>query len=441
MKSQIKNNNLFIEILKQENIGKQLLKFLSIDDEKNILILSRKTYELMTNQYFLHYKFLFRKYKDRFLFEQKYKNNINNLYKIKEILEESDKLFKNLYKKSKQMIIIFYFSFLILGIDLFFISLILGKNNSTKKISWYSQISYIFLWIESFIIIIIYLFKMRKVKLKITEKIKINLPILRNDELNNLKKKINFRINNLKPLTFWYIAICFLIFYFPVLIKILFEKLDTSYEKAYIAIAWFMFLFFLLFDFVKLIYRYIYNWKTKIRKYKEIYNNGKSELYNQKIKEFKKNSNKTNCNEYLLSLIHFIIKCFIFAIILSYLKNLGRKFDNINYHVKWKSLFIPIYVINGFIFIWGILYIYSIRKYQNKNKFILNITLIIIIIGASIIAITVPQILDNNWNINVFIPCIGCFLLTIAIFIHFYIIKNIWKENKNNCVPRHLEVV
>ena len=441
MKNENENNNLFFEILKQENTGKQLLKFLSIKDEINILILSKKTNELMINQNFLHYKFLFRKFNDKFIFEKKYKNRINNLYKIKEILEESDKLFKNLYKKSKQMIMIFYFSFLILGIDLFFISLILGKNNSTKKISWYSQLSYVFLWIESFTIIIIYLLKMRKVNLKITEKIKINLPILTNNEINNLKKKIGFRINNLKPLTFWYIAICFLIFYFPVLIKILFEKLDTSYEKAYIAIAWFMFLFFLLFDFIKLIYKNIFNWKTKIRKYYEIYNNGKSEFYMEKINKFKNNSYKTYCNEYLLSLIHFIIKCFIFTIILSYLKNLGRKFDNINYHVKWKSLFIPIYVINGFIFIWGILYIYSIRQYQNKNKFILNITIILIIIGSSIIGITVPQILDDNWNINVFIPSFGGLLLTIAIFIHFYVNRKIRKENKNNFVPRCLEVV
>ena len=439
--NKLQNKNLFIEILK-ENIGKEIFKYLSLEDEFKIIILNKNIYEILTKQTFLHYKFLNKKLKDKFLFERKYKHQLLNLEKIKEILIASDDLFKKIYKQSNIMINIFYFSFLILGIDLFFLGLILGKDKSKKKISWYSQLSYIFLWIESLLIIIIHLFKMRKAKKIIKEKINKKLPMLSIKEVKNLRKKIQFRINNLQPLTFWYIAICFLFFYFPVLIKILFEKLKTSYEKAYITIAWFMFYFFLIFDLINLIYKNIKNWNRKTRKYKKIYNNGKSDFYLNKIEKYDNRNNKTYCNEYVLLIVHFGIKCFIFAVLLSYLKNLGRKFDNINYHVKWSSLFIPIYVINGFIFIWGILYIYSIKNYNIQKKPLLYLNIIIIILSSCVLSISVPQILDDNWNINLFIPAFGSLILTLSIFLLFYLNRNNYNEDKNNIyIPRCIEVV
>ena len=439
--NKLQNKNLFIEIL-NDNIGKEIFKYLSLEDEFKIIILNKNIYEILTKQTFLHYKFLNKKLKDQFLFERKYKHQLLNLEKIKEILIASDDLFKKIYKQSNIMINIFYFSFLILGIDLFFLGLILGKDKSKKKISWYSQLSYIFLWIESLLIIIIHLFKMRKAKKIIKEKINKKLPMLSIKEVKNLRKKIQFRINNLQPLTFWYIAICFLFFYFPVLIKILFEKLKTSYEKAYITIAWFMFYFFLIFDLINLIYKNIKNWNRKTRKYKKIYNNGKSDFYLNKIEKYDNRNNKTYCNEYVLLIVHFGIKCFIFAVLLSYLKNLGRKFDNINYHVKWSSLFIPIYVINGFIFIWGILYIYSIKNYNIQKKPLLYLNIIIIILSSCVLSISVPQILDDNWNINLFIPAFGSLILTLSIFLLFYLNRNNYNEDKNNIyIPRCIEVV
>ena len=439
--NKLQNKNLFIEIL-NDNIGKEIFKYLSLEDELKIIILNKNIYKILTKQTFLHFKFLNKKLKDQFLFERKYKHQLLNLEKIKEILIASDDLFKKIYKQSNIMINIFYFSFLILGIDLFFLGLILGKDKSKKKISWYSQLSYIFLWIESLLIIIIHLFKMRKAKKIIKEKINKKLPMLSIKEVKNLRKKIQFRINNLQPLTFWYIAICFLFFYFPVLIKILFEKLKTSYEKAYITIAWFMFYFFLIFDLINLIYKNIKNWNIKTRKYKKIYNNGKSDFYLNKIEKYDNKNNKTYCNEYVLLIVHFGIKCFIFAVLLSYLKNLGRKFDNINYHVKWSSLFIPIYVINGFIFIWGILYIYSIKNYNIQKKPLLYLNIIIIILSSCVLSISVPQILDDNWNINLFIPAFGSLILTLSIFLLFFLIRNNYNEDKNNIyIPRCVEVV
>ena len=439
--NKLQNKNLFIEIL-NDNIGKEIFKYLSLEDELKIIILNKNIYKILTKQTFLHFKFLNKKLKDQFLFERKYKHQLLNLEKIKEILIASDDLFKKIYKQSNIMINIFYFSFLILGIDLFFLRLILGKKKKKKKISWYSQLSYIFLWIESLLIIIIHLFKMRKAKKIIKEKINKKLPMLSIKEVKNLRKKIQFRINNLQPLTFWYIAICFLFFYFPVLIKILFEKLKTSYEKAYITIAWFMFYFFLIFDLINLIYKNIKNWNIKTRKYKKIYNNGKSDFYLNKIEKYDNRNNKTYCNEYVLLIVHFGIKCFIFAVLLSYLKNLGRKFDNINYHVKWSSLFIPIYVINGFIFIWGILYIYSIKNYNIQKKPLLYLNIIIIILSSCVLSISVPQILDDNWNINLFIPAFGSLILTLSIFLLFFLIRNNYNEDKNNIyIPRCIEVV
>ena len=125
--NKLQNKNLFIEIL-NDNIGKEIFKYLSLEDELKIIILNKNIYKILTKQTFLHYKFLNKKLKDQFLFERKYKHQLLNLEKIKEILIASDDLFKKIYKQSNIMINIFYFSFLILGIDLFFLGLILGKD-------------------------------------------------------------------------------------------------------------------------------------------------------------------------------------------------------------------------------------------------------------------------------------------------------------------------
>ena len=130
--NKLQNKNLFIEIL-NDNIGKEIFKYLSLEDELKIIILNKNIYKILTKQTFLHFKFLNKKLKDQFLFERKYKHQLLNLEKIKEILIASDDLFKKIYKQSNIMINIFYFSFLILGIDLFFLGLILGKDKSKKK--------------------------------------------------------------------------------------------------------------------------------------------------------------------------------------------------------------------------------------------------------------------------------------------------------------------
>ena len=86
------------------------------------------------------------------------------------------------------MIIIFYFSFLILGIDLFFFFLIIGKDKIKERIKWYSQIPYIFLWFESLVIIIVYIIRIKRVISKIIQQIKIKIPNLNDKRINYLKK-------------------------------------------------------------------------------------------------------------------------------------------------------------------------------------------------------------------------------------------------------------
>ncbi len=202
------------------------------------------------------------------------------------------------------MIIVFYFSFLILGIDLFFFFLIIGKDNIKERIKWYSQIPYIFLWFESLIIIIVYIVRIKRVISQIIQQIKTKIPNLNTKGINYLKKKIIYRINNLQPSSFWYISIYFLAFYLPILIKIVFEFLDTSYEKAYISVAWIVFIFFLLFDFIKLAYSVIKTCVTKIDNYQRIYNKGKSLYYLKKMKIIRKKEKRVFCGEFFLIIFY-----------------------------------------------------------------------------------------------------------------------------------------
>ena len=239
-------HNQFIEVIKNENTCKKILKYLTKEDEENMILINKEIYNLLSVKTFQHYKYLTKELNDEFIFYKNFQIEIKSLPIIKDILKESDKLFSNVYKQSQCMIIIFYFSFLFLGIDLFFFFLIIGKDKKNKKIKWYSQIPLIFLWVEILLIMIIYFIRIKKVVYQITEQIKKKIPQLNEKGIKYLKRKIIYRINNLKPLSFWYISICYLCFYLPTLIKILFESLNTSYEKAYISMAW-IFLFFIIF--------------------------------------------------------------------------------------------------------------------------------------------------------------------------------------------------
>jgi hypothetical protein len=127
------NTNQFIDVLKKENICKTILKYLSKEDEENIILINKEIYNLLSEKTFLHYKYLTKALNDEFIFYKNFQFEIKSLPIIKDILKESDKLFSNVYKQSQCMIIIFYFSFLFLGIDLFFFFLIIGKDKKKEK--------------------------------------------------------------------------------------------------------------------------------------------------------------------------------------------------------------------------------------------------------------------------------------------------------------------
>ena len=384
------NHNQFIEVIKNENICKKILKYLTKKDEENMIVLNKEIYNLLSKKTFQHYKYLTKELNDEFIFYNKFKIEIKNLPILKVILKESDKLFSSVYKQSQCMIIIFYFSFLFLGIDLFFF---------------------------------VY---------QITEQIKKKIPQLNEKGIKYLKRKIIYRINNLQPLSFWYISFCYLCFYLPTLIKILFESLNTSYEKAYISMAWIIFIFYYIFDFAKLVYYMIKHYKTKIDIYQIIYHKGKSNFFKKKLFNIRIKEKRVFLSEFMLAFFSYSIKIFLFIILLTYLKHLGRKFDNIKYRVKWTTLCIPLYIIILVIIFWGILYIYSIRFYETKNKMILYITIILVILSSCFLSIALPLILDERWKLNYIFPVLGTLILTISIIIHFIIMKKIYSNQNYN---------
>ena len=426
------NHNQFIEVIKNENTCKKILKYLTKKDEENMIVLNKEIYNLLSKKTFQHYKYLTKELNDEFIFYNKFKIEIKNLPILKVILKESDKLFSSVYKQSQCMIIIFYFSFLFLGIDLFFFFLIIGKDKKNEKIKWYSQIPLMFLWVEILFIMIIYFIKIKKVVYQITEQIKKKIPQLNGKGIKYLKRKIIYRINNLQPLSFWYISFCYLCFYLPTLIKILFESLNTSYEKAYISMAWIIFIFYYIFDFAKLVYYMIKHYKTKIDIYQIIYHKGKSNFFKKKLFNIRIKEKRVFLSEFMLAFFSYSIKIFLFIILLTYLKHLGRKFDNIKYRVKWTTLCIPLYIIILVIIFWGILYIYSIRFYETKNKMILYITIILVILSSCFLSIALPLILDERWKLNYIFPVLGTLILTISIIIHFIIMKKIYSNQNYN---------
>ena len=76
-------NKLFTEVIKNEKTCKSILKYLSSEEEENVLLLNKEIYNLMEKTNFIHYKYLTKKYEDGYLFNLMFQIEIKNLSKVK----------------------------------------------------------------------------------------------------------------------------------------------------------------------------------------------------------------------------------------------------------------------------------------------------------------------------------------------------------------------
>ena len=402
--------------------------YLTTEEKKNIFKLNKKIN-------FTYNKWL-TKCNNDYLFNKNFYFEIKNLKKIKEIILISDQIYMKTYKFLERLVAFFYFSFVVLVIDLFPLLIILIKDS--QHLNSYCQIPFIILWLICITSGLIYLMVNNRLIKKINKLIDSIITDATQSQNEQLAQKLKYRINNQQPIAFKLISISYILFYIPIIIKFLIKNFKKwSYQYAFSFVMSIIFIIYFFKQFYFFIQEKYNNRITKNFLYQKIYNNGDSLYYQNKIKNYKSKSKKSYCGEIVMTISLYTTKIIIFIIFSLYFSALGKKLDDLESKTPYRFIFIPFYIITIIIIIWGILYIYSIKKFELKYKPILYINTCVLVLCSILDSVFVPLMLDKIIKMNALFPVCINILISICIFLHYFLVKNqkfnkiIEEENKN----------
>ncbi len=402
--------------------------YLTTEEKRNIFKLNKKIN-------FTYNKWL-TKCNNDYLFNKNFYFEIKNLKKIKEIILISDQIYMKTYKFLERLVAFFYFSFVVLVIDLFTLLIILIKDS--KQLNSYCQIPFAILWLICIISGIIYSMVNNRLIKKINKLIESKITDATHSQNEQLAQKLKYRINNQQPIAFKLIAISYILFYIPIIIKFLIKNFKKwSYQYAFTFVMSIIFIIYFFKQFYFFIQEKYNNRITKNILYQKIYNNGDSLYYQNKIKNYISKSKKSYCGEIVMTISLYTTKIIIFIIFSLYFSALGKKLDDLESKTPYRFIFIPFYITTIIIIIWGILYIYSIKKFELKYKPILYINTCVLVLCSILDSVFVPLMLDKIIKMNALFPVCINILISICIFLHYFLVKNqkfnkmIEEENKN----------
>ena len=98
-----------VDILKNQRTVQKILHYLTTNEVHNLMLSNKTIYNIFKDpKTYIYNKYMFKKYKDNYLFF--YQNNImlKKLNQILEVINYSDEIYKNLYKKTDLMVIFYY---------------------------------------------------------------------------------------------------------------------------------------------------------------------------------------------------------------------------------------------------------------------------------------------------------------------------------------------
>ena len=352
------------------------------------------------------------------------------------ILNQTDILYYNFNKENTKMIILYSFSFLIIGIDLTSLFIAIKQHSIFDKLKKkYNYIIFIPIfieWIISILFLIYYKFKLRIIKnqvMKIINACKPNMKCGNEYNINNLSKKLKLRTKYFIHNIFENILLLLIIIFIPIFLKIvLFKK--YKYKSIFFIFSLIMFVIKFLKDLIQLII-------IKYESYKQMKNNNlkyfenKYPLNNQ-IKEIS-NTIKTNSSiisEIFMNISSFIIKIFIESLCLIYVSQIGDKLDDPIKGTSWLILFIPIFILFIPILVCLILHCISLYIILKRKIWIGIVTILPFFFSFLINTFLIPMILDNRIYFTPYtIPII--FSIGILFFgIHIKIVNGELKKYK-----------
>ena len=406
-----------LDILNNQRTAQKLLRYLTTEEVHNLMLSNRRTYFAFVNpKTYIYNKYMFKKYKDNYIFF--YNNNIilKKLNQLLEVINFSDDIYTNIYNKTNKIVISFYFIGCFLILDLFVLFVMI--NNKVKYFDDYlPQIPLVLFWILC-IFQLIFIFILEKIGVNKIKKYFRQKKIV--DENSLIEKKIlrsiSKRLYHKRPVSYRPICYTYIFCYIPIIYKTFYS---LSYKTAFLYISIIFCSIGLFLDYAFFIY---YKGTHKISK-KEVYKyiNWKDEKYfYYKLENILSYYPEKNVEEIRLGFVYYFFLGIFHGVITFYAFLIGKKLDDEDFCVSWRILLIPLYIICAIIVLWGIIYIYSIKKHKSEYKTILVLTIFIIIICTILNCVFWPNFYLSNKGITRYFPIVIDGIITVTTMVHCF---------------------
>ena len=418
----------FLDILKNKRTAQKLLKYLSTEEVHRLMICNRRTYFAFVDpKTYIYNKYMFKKYKDNYLFFYHNNNKIKKLNQLLEVINYSDTVYSDVYKKTDTMVIIFYFAGCILILDVFVLFVMLD-NSVTHFNDYLPQIPLLAFWVLC-IFNLILIFILEQIGINKIKKYFRKNKIVYEDSLIEKKilSNISRRLRHKRPVSYRPICYTYILCYLPIIYKAFFS---LTYQSAFLYISSIFCSIGLILDFALFIYyKYKHN-KSKIEVYRSIYMNTPNySYYYYKMLNILSYSSKKPISEIRMGFQYYFFLLFFHGCIIFYAFLIGRKLDDSSFDLSWRILLIPLYIICFIIVLWGIIYIYSIKTNNSEYKIVLITTIIIIIICTITNCVFWPNFYLSNKGITRYFPIVIDGIITITTMIHFFFLSRSKKED------------
>ena len=407
----------FLDILKNQRTAQKLLKYLTTEEVHNLMVCNRRTFFAFINpKTYIYNKYMFKKYKDNYLFFLNNNIKIKKLHQILEVINYSDNIYTSVYKKTDTMVIIYYFVGCFLILDLF-VLFVMIDNKASHFADYLPQIPLIIFWVlcifQLLFILILEKNGFNKVKKYFRQK-----KMVKEDSLieKNILNNISKRLYHKRPVSYRPICYTFIFCYIPIIYK---SFRSLSYATAFLYISSIFCSIGLFLDFALFTYYKITHKISKIDVYKFI-NYKNLDYFYYKLLNILSYYPKYNVAEFRLAFQYYLFLTVFHGVIIFYAFLIGKKLDDSGFGVSWRVLLIPLYIICFIIVLWGIIYIYSIKKHKSEYKIILIITIIIIIICTITNCVFWPNFYLSNKGITRYFPVVTDGIITVTTMVHCF---------------------
>ena len=415
--------NKLIQIIKSKRPIKSIIKFLPLSDICKFIILNKEIYSIITGtEYNILNEYLLKEYKGSFLLIKNRKIEMKQSQKIIMSIKYGDKLYKNYYKVIKILVLIYYLSSITLLFDIFPLELIFESKISRKEIILH--IPLIIVWIFSILVLLINRIMTYSIKIKIGKYIDKSIKDINNDQKEKLIKNIRRRMFHLKAQGFETISFLYLFLYTPILGKILF---NFKYRQLSRTIAILIALYAFCVHFIKFLYFKIKNRVSKMKLYENVFNKKKAlkdiNYFNNKSNEIKDKLVYPKFGEVIMGILFYIVKFVFYLVLYLYIDLLLEKVENKDFDIGWNVILIPLDIIGALFAIYWIIFIYSYKSIQIKQKWKLYVSIGVISLGILIDIILIPNFKNKVYMSPYILIGVNICVTIAAIYYYIYVHK------------------